>query len=345
MTEVKNRVFFLGAGFSKAIDSRYPVLNELSAKIASQIQCGKSSLSCHYDNELASILKDDIENLLTYLSADWPWKSPKQSYVDKALYMEITEILSKNFIDLSKNDFKNTKYVDTGVLAELEKFILKNSTNVNFITLNYDMIIERCFWDVFSNAFTLDQFYRYPIMEIGAREFNPYIHNNDDHTFEKIPAIIKLHGSANWFWEDVSASDQIYYTEGNEGKEKQALLSGLTPYIVPPVLDKSAFYKHNAIRYLWGQAFKLLRNADEIYIIGFSFPQTDISVKHLFQAALKHSKAKIYVINKAEKNDLEKNYGLVFNQHGNINYDYCGSSDALKNFVIQRLAYGDPLWN
>lgn len=347
MTEKLNKVFFLGAGFSKAIDSRYPVLNELTKYIAEKVRCDKSSLACHYDNELAGLIKDNVENLLTYLSTNWPWKSAKQKYTNKALYVEITEILGEHFVKLSKNNFTDKKFINMNILPGLLTSIYTDYQNVDFITLNYDMIVERCLWEVFRKLKSyqprLDEFYRYPITEIGARGANPYIHETSP--FEKVPAVIKLHGSANWFWEGVSASDQIYYIDGTENKIKLDLLSGLTPYIVPPVLDKSYFYNHNAIRYFWKYAYDLLRKADEIYIIGFSFPQTDLSVKNLFQAALRGSCANVYVVNCDTKDNLSHNYSGIFGSGCTIHYDYCGTHDAFQRFVNEKLTNRGQPWN
>lgn len=347
MTEKLNKVFFLGAGFSKAIDSRYPVLNELTEYIAGKVRCDKSSLACHYDNELSGLIKDNVENLLTYLSTDWPWKSAKQKYTNKALYAEITEILSEYFVKLSKNDFTDKKFMDMNILCALCNSFYTDYKNIDFITLNYDWIVERCLSEVFAKLGSynprLDEYYKYPITEIGARGANPYLHYASP--YEKIPSVIKLHGSANWFWEGVSASDQVYYIDGNESKEKLSLLSGLNPYIVPPVLDKSYFYNHNAIRYFWKYAYDLLKKADEIYIIGFSFPQTDLSVKHLFQSALRGSDAHVYVVNCDTKDNLLHNYMGIFGDRCTIHYDYCGMKDAFQKFVNEKLTNRGQPWS
>ena len=110
------------------------------------------------------------------------------------------------------------------------------------------------------------------------------------------------------------------------------MLEGLKPYIIPPVLDKNAFYNHIAIRSLWQQAEQLLKHADEIYIIGFSFPQTDLSVKYLFQSALRNSNSEIYVVNIESIEKLEQNYHFVF-ENKNIDYSYTGKSNVLEKFI------------
>ena len=83
---------------------------------------------------------------------------------------------------------------------------------------------------------------------------------------------------------------------------------------------------------MWKQAEQLLREADEIYIIGFSFPQTDLAVKYLFQSALRNRNPKVYVVNTASLLDLEPLYEQVF-KLSNLNYDYTEKPDAVERFI------------
>lgn len=333
------RVFFLGAGFSKAIDKRYKDLSGLSDEIENRIKDEKESLYFHYQHEIPDTVKGNVETLLTYLSTDFPWKTPKQKFINKALYVEITEAIQSYFIGMSKKDFSEKEHINIETLLSFQEFIGKFHADLGFVTLNYDMILERVFFSLFGGYCPLlDKFYRYPIVEIGQRIGNPYIRNNNYET----PPILKLHGSANWFWEGVSPSDQIYFVQWNETPEKIKLLNGLVPYIIPPVLDKNAFYDHNAIKSLWQQAEGLLSEAEEIYIVGFSFPPTDVSVRFLFQSALRQSNARIYVINAETENQMRKRYEPVFGKNNpNISYEYCGKKrkdyDVFYKFLQERI--------
>ena len=337
------RVFFLGAGFSKAIDERYKDLNGLSDEIKNRIGNKKESLFVHYQHEIPDTVKGNVETLLTYLSTDFPWKSPKQRLANQALYVEITETIQEYFIELSKNNFSEKEYIYRETLLAFEKFIGRFYAEIGVVTLNYDMILERVFFDVRRDWFQkghlfLDVFYKYPIVEIGQRIGNPYIKKE----LYETPPLLKLHGSANWFWEGVSPSDQIYYVQWNEAPEKKKLLNGLSPYIIPPVLDKNAFYNHNAIKSIWQQAETLLSGAEEIYIVGFSFPQTDVSVRFLFQSALRQSNARIYVINAETKNQLRERYEPVFGKNNpNVSYEYCGKKrkeyDVFYKFLQEKI--------
>ena len=108
--------------------------------------------------------------------------------------------------------------------------------------------------------------------------------------------------------------------------------AGLRTCIVPPVMDKTAFYKNAVLRSLWEIAERKLQEAENIYIIGFSFPPSDLSVRFLFHSALRKNKAKITIVNCADKKELEKNYKDVFGEK-RINYKYTGKKSVFHDFV------------
>lgn len=306
------KVFFLGAGFSKAINPNYPLLKDLTENVNLQLE--KGSLAQHYE-EIAPEIKKDVEALLTYLSTDFPWKSDTTKYENQALYAAISKIISDKFINLSSQN--------VAVSTEFEYFskhIAEHMTEYDFITLNYDLLLENLLKDRIEGS-TYEDFYKYPMLSVASREGPLWGRNK----IEDAPAILKLHGSANWFWAGITAGDTLYYSIGNESEDSKA---GLKPYIIPPVMDKNAFYNHIAIRYLWQEAEQLLKNAAEIYIIGFSFPATDTSVRFLFQSALRRSNAKIFIVNPDKEVELRKNYDKVFGK-GNIKvcYDYTGKNE------------------
>ncbi len=326
------RVFFLGAGFSKAIDSSYPLMKELTDDIECKIE--KSSVAKHY-GEIAPLIKQDIEALLTYLSTDFPWKTETRKYANLALYEEIIRLISEQFSSLARESVKNNTSSTIG--ENLAQYASTHLDECNFITLNYDLLLENLLLSKLERINTeigFADFYKYPMAWIGSRNhsgtfgFTTYERENKPN----IPAILKLHGSANWFWAGINPSDVIYYRNWNRNEETNIDM-GLKPYIIPPVMDKNAFYNHIAIHALWQEAEKLLKEADEVYIIGFSFPQTDLSVKYLFQSALRKSNAKIYVVNPETEKTLRVNYDKVFGEgNRNVCYDYSGISE--KDYTV-----------
>ena len=339
-----NKVFFLGAGFSKAINPAYPLMGALSKQTTDKLADKKDILDRYYREDIAAHMKDNIEDLLTYLSSDFPFKDDVQRVTNLALYQAIVQILSDVFLELEKkrNEPKvipNSSECSTALGKYIEKHkgkIIDGKENIHFITLNYDEIIEDAVQKAFRKDFgkyppTLTDIYKYPMLSVGARAgFNPLV------DFPRIlhPTVLKLHGSVNWYWHAANPYSPIYCDSPDMNSPKD-WKAGLIPYIVPPVLDKNAFYNHVALKVLWHEAHKLLKNADEIYIVGFSFPLTDLPVKFLFQSALRDSKAKVYIINAAAETELRKNYDIVFKgtMSGTVDYKFTGSTDALLNFL------------
>jgi hypothetical protein len=82
--------------------------------------------------------------------------------------------------------------------------------------------------------------------------------------------------------------------------------------IVPPTWNKSI---NGEINTEWRDAAKWLSEANEIRILGYSFPQTDIYIKHLWSTALVESTnlQKIDVICLDRDGTVEKRYRKIFN--------------------------------
>lgn len=331
-----NKVFFLGAGFSKAINKSYPLLSELTQQVFERLE--KESVRKHLE-EIPYQVKQNIESLLTYLSTDFPWKTDTTKYENKALYSAIVQILSNIFLEYARKE-QSCVYTHYDLGGNLATKISSHLEDYNFITLNYDILLEQTLLRIIREktsreSLSHQDFYPYPMTSIYARSGIAILGEDPQDKF-RFPQILKLHGSANWFWAGVTPSDILYYRDWHK-EEPVNITKGLIPYIIPPVLDKNAFYNHIAIRSLWQQAEQLLKQADEIYIIGFSFPQTDLAVKYLFQSAIRKSNPHIYVINIASKQKLSQSYSKVF---GNIklDYTYTGTEYALEKFVKDHLS-------
>lgn len=309
-------VLFLGAGFSAAV-AGIPTMADLTKKVKTKILNDfKESIVDHYKNEIPDQLKDDVEAMLSYLSADLPWKSKVQQYENLALYEKIVE----KIVDvISSETSKNNVCYKSGYVYDFFSKFMENKEN-SIISLNYDVLCENFIQEIDGYDTDFSRLYGAPITYVGSR-----IHGGG---FLRYPSseisLIKLHGSINWKWCGLSDNDQIYFSGkellGNVWDEGQSS-AGLRTCIVPPVMDKSLFYGNVTLRTLWEIAAQKISSADRIFIIGFSFPQTDYPVRFLFQSALRQCNAKIYVINNASGktlNELKTNYDIVFGDKYNF---------------------------
>lgn len=323
-------VFFFGSGFSKSLINSYPTLNELSNYIKSEFQYEKESVHRHFMHEVPDKFHDNIETLLTYLSSNLPYKTPVQVSADEALYKDITSKLAKKFQELRQEHEVNANEQS---IKQFARYILDNKCTC--ITLNYDLILEDLLYKNTPQEYqdankNFSIFYKIPITNLQNRipvSYGGYASFNTDFDRAQMPEIIKLHGSINWLYSGLSMSDPVYSETGDEANY---LKSGLINFIVPPVLDKQSQYNNVIIKSLWTKAFNAIENAHNIYIYGFSFPQTDYSIRFLFQSALRNNpNCKIYVVNTDSNLEaLKSHYIEIFGEH-NCNFDCCVGNNQL----------------
>lgn len=307
-------VFFFGAGFSKSLNNSYPTLAELSEYFLEN--------GFIYENE--KIYKDNLEQLLTYLITPLPFKTKEDILRDEASYLEKINKISKFFIELLKTQEidKNNKYI-----LNLSQYI--NDNKCTCITLNYDLLLEEILF-LTHKIDSYDVFYKIPIKQIDERKntksnnygFNFY--QGDFNINNNFVEIIKLHGSINWYCDQAYSNSQIYSFMEKVDRYKDELFVDLKPLIIPPILDKINNYNHILLRSLWKKAFKAIQKAKNIYIYGFSFPITDLSVVYLFKSALQNKQDyKIYVINtKSNIDDKKKRYNEIFGE-GKCDFSFC----------------------
>jgi len=297
MTEVK-RLLILGSGFSKAVFSGMPTVRELAQRLQQEEALKKKP----YDK-----LVGDPELLLSYLSMEHPWKEPPEVLEDEALFSRIQRILGEFILDCEDKSFRTP--IPKWAIQLAEQL---HSHKIPVITFNYDTILERVATHSFqqndkeADAYSLTySFYRLPLSSIIARRagvFGP----EEIETFQ----LIKLHGSVNWYYSgvDVFPGEQVYLyvpTKSNVPPQRiNLLLKDKTPLIIPPVSEKSHFYSNQTLRSLWRDARNAMANADEIFCVGYSLPQTDLTTKLLFRSVA-HPK-KVVIVNESAPELLER---------------------------------------
>ncbi|HEB9333956.1 TPA: SIR2 family protein [Campylobacter coli] len=315
-------VFFFGAGFSKSLNNSYPTLAELSEYFLEN--------GFIYENE--KIYKDNLEQLLTYLITPLPFKTREEILENEASYIKKIKKIGKYFLNLKNKDIINLN----DNIKTLSRFI--NENKCTCITLNYDLLLEEMLFSTLdekvSGGNVYNIFYKMPIKYIDERTevaqqgfnfFNDNLNNGKKNSTE----IVKLHGSINWYCDQIYQNSPIYFYSHNTSKESEEYQKiigkeSLRQLIIPPILDKTSNYNHIEIQSLWKKAFKAIQKAKNIYIYGFSFPVTDLSVVYLFKSALQNKQDyKIYVINtKSNIDDKKKRYNEIFGE-GKCDFSFC----------------------
>jgi len=174
-----------------------------------------------------------------------------------------------------------TTYYDfAGIIENL----LKQKKECSIITFNYDLGLD---YSLYERNIVPD----YGIGDIDLEN-------------KRKVKLLKLHGSLNWgvctnkrCKQQISPFRQFRYT-GYYPTEQISILpivSNLnkgqlcktcqhplekTPFIVPPTWNKTSF--HGQIEKVWEQAAKVLKDAEDIVVIGYSLPSTDWFFNYLF---------------------------------------------------------------
>lgn len=205
----------------------------------------------------------------------------------------------------------------------------------------------------------LKHLYKIPMTAINER-INGKM---DDSEFEyEIAHLLKLHGSANWYYNDYELFYEDFGTRNEykipsltfEEKSGQvtkdylnfykAARHGLKPLIIPPVLDKNNFYSNGILKDLWSMAADYVKNAQAIHLIGYSIPETDLAIKYFLQANI-NPDAEINIVNlcpyKDGKNleDFKNSFKQKLDGFKNVNTGYIHYDETLvlKKFIDERI--------
>ena len=345
----KERLLILGSGFSKAVSDKMPVVRELAQALQKQIETDPG-LTALKEPQYQHLLNDP-EMLLTYLAQDQLWKQPWEAPKEWSLYLKISKWLAEYIRACESRAFEGQ--IDDWVKQQLPEWLEKTKTSV--ITFNYDTVLERIYFlylrkrGVGEPHAIIFNSYRMPLAPIQSRMAG-VLSGGKEYMFH----LIKLHGSTNWFYSGVGQfpGEQIYcrlvdsefpYKDdisensdfwGISPDELEILLSDKVPFIIPPVAEKSRFYANQTIRSLWGKAREYLAQAEEIYCVGYSLPDTDLTVKLLLQTACAGRAKTVYIVNNdvKGKEDLVRRYRDAFPKEVAIKDDYI-RADAVEAMI------------
>ena len=273
----------LGAGFSKAISHRMPILKELGAWLA------ETPTGQRLPEGRRNWLKEDPEAILTSLAQDMPWKSSIQAREDEALFLELTreiqEIIVQAETQALDDGISEWAWTLPGVLAREE---------VSVVTLNYDTLLEQLATGRRSrdartpDMLNIGSLYQAPLLRLDQR-LSPI---STGFLPEKAFHLMKLHGSVNWYYSGREApiGDQLYYAHDSPftsrpdtNVQKRWAMMDKEVLIIPPVTDKTFHYQNGTVRAIWRDALQSLRDADVIYCIGYSLPITDAAMLALLR--------------------------------------------------------------
>ena len=288
-------VFILGAGFSRAISSQMPLIDELGMAVAKRFR-QSDSLSGLLDGYETDSIDNclvpfgNVETWFTSLAVDQPFLSESQKLQRRSLFVELADQIAD---EIKHRQCRASQDPRPEWFDELMEHWHRNKSDV--ITLNYDTLIESAVKVVFGHL----QGDR-PVVDDILGSFPPTPPQTGVN-FSNRPvssfSLHKLHGSTTWFGRLDSSDllsivrfDHLVPYWGKEapglGREWEALKDTLSPMILPPLADKSVLYGNAIMSSIWRRAHSALAKANHIIIFGYSMPPTDTSIMALISNAV-----------------------------------------------------------
>ncbi|MET9225656.1 hypothetical protein [Lentzea sp. NPDC003310] len=276
-------VFVLGAGFSRAISNSMPLLTELGREL--ELRLDKRILP--HDTRLPI---EDFENWLSFLAEDQPWLTEEEHLRHRSTFLAasrvICEVIHEREIEARRSSLPDW----------LKALVARwHEDRAKVITFNYDNLVEAAYTEVVKvhssnpahNYVNPVQLRTTPLMPIFSRSGGT-LGPSYVETFN----LMKLHGSRSWMY----SGRQTFYGEtifdacrvngwlaDNDWPIRDWLIADKVPLVVPPTAGKTNFFNNETIRLEWRHAFNSLRDADRIWLVGYSFPETDLLVRFLLQ--------------------------------------------------------------
>lgn len=299
MPNRKNMVIFCGAGFSAPFG--IPTMDKFVSQLRdSQIlspdelyDFDRIQLTCDSLGALIGSSSRNLEQLSSFLSVmditrpDFVFTDCKQYRTPKEAISLVKRCIWHTVRPTMPS--KELKSVDQKFRALLQHF------NISFVTTNYDLVIElagiqencqgwvRPTEMVRNHCFKAAQRPDRPVTWLYA-------------TSEQMPAIFKLHGSSNWYqngpdFRVVDKTATTYETApdglarawgvqvdfGNPPHHQDAII--VPPSVIKPQLS-------SILEEQWQGACDAISNADVLWFIGYSFPQSDSFMRYFLASAL-----------------------------------------------------------
>ena len=323
--------FLLGAGFSKAISNQMPTTKELYNLLEGLIGSADG-----FTREAYEYASGNAETLFSYYAIPSPHDDPIEILRKRrvAALMEIG--IGAVITNLETKAQVSGLNPSANIL--LEKWHQDRS---HILTTNYDTLVERI---ASQHDLFYTDLYPIPITNATVRDGGAILSSEYPDTF----TLYKLHGSTAWYKsQNESTSDSIYGLPHHLVADPiyQKFVADKRRFIVPPVLDKSSLLSHESIRSLWSQAKqKALIQADNVYVIGYSLPETDIAMRTLLWEGTRtqhypnspDSKKSLYVVD--IDSQVAERFKNVLGTYYNVCDHFTSSHDVFDKFVAEYVA-------
>lgn len=324
-------VFLLGAGFSKAVFPDMPTMDELFEQLEPLvgIEDGVSPEAYEY-----AFKSGKVETLLSYYAVPNPSDDHIQGLHKRIVTARLEQSIGSVLQCRERHVDLLAPIPSTKLGQKLVNKWMEQESHV--LTANYDTLVEQLA-GLHDNT-EISVLYPIPIVPSDAiLGHNPY----GTVDFRGL-TLYKLHGSVSWYTsQGESNSDPIYgYVDFGIKPffPREKLLGDQRRLIAPPVHDKSTLLGHERMRNLWRQAKNdALAQAENLYVIGYSLPETDMAMRTLLWESRRPTKQveqlqriPLYVVN--TDCNLCNHYDQMLGDYYEVKDVYLGT-DAFERFV------------
>ena len=326
--------FLLGAGFSKAICQRMPVMRELY-----KILEGLIGQLDGFSREAYDYADGNVETLLSYYAIPSPHDHP----IETLRKQRVTALLEIAIGETLRN--LESTGVEGGLNSQGHRLVSKwHEQRSHVLTTNYDTLVENLAQGPLHSSsggqpvrLHYTDLYPIPVSAAISRDGTALVGSSKPDTF----TLYKLHGSTTWYKaQSESTFDPIYglSLQDLDDPINQKFVGDKRRFIVPPVYDKSSLLNHESMRSLWSQANQIaLRTAANIYVIGYSLPDTDAAMNLLLWEGSRSNTNKVAPRKSLYVVDIDKEVGNRYSDRLGRYYDvdatYSGTPDAFDKFV------------
>lgn len=274
-----SQVFVLGSGFSRAISNEMPTLKELSEAVKANLKAkGKPDIPA-----ASTPIANNFEQWLSYLIESPPWLSDGERFRNRGAFSDVARAVHDVLAECETAVRAHEDCPEW--LGQLVEYWQRNECQI--ITFNYDLLVEAAWAEQVGEQRSMVELYPIPLTFTSSRTGSVL------GGLRQLPPgmrLLKLHGSLNWRYSgpDSPPGDTIYITGVARGwaldkhyGSDDMLSSDRDPMIVPPTAVKSPYYGNRTLRRLWALAAEALQEADELVIMGFSLPESDLIVSSM----------------------------------------------------------------
>lgn len=331
-------VFLLGAGFARAITPRMPLLQDMALRVRRAIRDDG-----RVPREVAEMMQGNFAHALSYLEQAKPWVTEADNLRHRALFLEMSNAIAR---DLDETVRRAGATLGARAPDWLKELIAHwHEQRCTVLTLNYDTSIESVAGQLeLTDGRGIPARDLYPplLTDAAMRSGAPHAEKRGE-SFR----LLKLHGSTNWYYSGraLSHGEPIFFVpplDGHAGEharhehtQRLRAVADKYPFLVPPIYDKSPLLTHETIRALWFEAGEALKGAKRIVCLGYSLPESDLTMKHFLRTTCP-TRARFEIVNPATR--AKRNFERLF--HGtSIHVEQrVRGRDCIARFVKGRLA-------